>query len=477
MATAAKMRGYGSDERPLATQMWQDEAYRPDHPALRAQGNFEPDNHNVDHRKYYDPTRAQDEFEFVWTKNWLLACREEEIPQVGDRIPLTVGPNSYFVVRSAEDEFKAFHNSCLHRGTMLCAKKESAETIRCPYHAWEWNVDGRLKRIPSHWDFPDITRLNGALPEVRLERWGGFIFINGDKDAASLADALQVIPEHFAEFAPEKRYTAARFRKLVRANWKVTQEAFQEAYHLYATHPEAVPFTGDSQGAYDIWRSEHGHVGRNLTCAAVPSMFAPKEDTNYKAGVMMAQGMIGWHYPEEPMPVLDEDGDIRAQLGAWHREVASRFYKRKIDLPDALMLDSPLYFFYPHTCFWLSEGVPFVYQFLPHESDPELSYFDVRLMLPNPEEGSPPPAEPAIELGADDSVLANCPKFGFLGYIFDQDMSNMPLIQRGARAADPEKPYTRLSAYQEMIIQHWNAVMDEQIAAGKAAKAAKLQAI
>ncbi|MFT4054129.1 MAG: aromatic ring-hydroxylating dioxygenase subunit alpha [Novosphingobium sp.] len=471
MATASKVRGYGSDERPLAAELWRREAHQPDHPAIAAQGNFEPDLYNVDHKRYFDPSWAQDEIDHVWSRNWLLACREEDIPEVGDRLPLQVGSLSFLVIRSAPDTFKAFYNSCLHRGTMLCSKKESGATIRCPYHAWEWNADGRLKRIPSHWDFPEITRLNGALPEVMLERWGGFIFINANDDAAPLSEALHVVPEHFRDFAPERRYTAARFRKLVRANWKVTQEAFQEAYHLYATHPEAVPFTGDAQGEYLIWEGEHGQVGRNLTCSAVPSMHAPSEDTALKAGMMFAQGMCDWHYPGEAPPVLDENGDIRAQLGAWHRQLASRFYGREIDLPDALMLDSPLYFVYPHACFWLSEAVPFVYQFLPHESDPELSYFDVRVMLPCPEEGPAPAAAPAIELDADQSVFAHCPDFGFLGYIFDQDMSNMPLIQKGAHAADPEKPYTRLGIYQEMIIQHWNGMMERQIAAGKAAKA------
>lgn len=471
MATASKVRGYGSDERPLAAELWRREAHQPDHPAITAQGNFEPDLYNVDHKRYFDPAWAQDEIDHVWSKNWLLACREEDIPEVGDRLPLQVGSLSFLVIRSAPDTFKAFYNSCLHRGTMLCSKKESGATIRCPYHAWEWNADGRLKRIPSHWDFPEITRLNGALPEVRLERWGGFIFINANDDAAPLSEALHVVPEHFRDFAPERRYTAARFRKLVRANWKVTQEAFQEAYHLYATHPEAVPFTGDAQGEYLIWEGEHGQVGRNLTCSAVPSMHAPSEDTALKAGMMFAQGMCDWHYSGEAPPVLDEAGDIRAQLGAWHRQLASRFYGRQIDLPDALMLDSPLYFVYPHACFWLSEAVPFVYQFLPHESDPELSYFDVRVMLPCPEEGPAPAAAPAIELDADQSVFAHCPDFGFLGYIFDQDMSNMPLIQKGAHAADPEKPFTRLGIYQEMIIQHWNGMMERQIAAGKAAKA------
>ncbi|WP_336972098.1 aromatic ring-hydroxylating dioxygenase subunit alpha [Sphingobium aromaticiconvertens] len=469
MATSAKVRGYGSAERPLAGELWRRESHQPTAPALTAQGNFEPDNGQVDYARYFDPVRAQAEQDHIWTKSWLFAGREEDIPRVGDRMPLQVGPHSWFIVRSAPDEYKAFHNSCLHRGTMLCAKHESAETIRCPYHAWEWNVDGRLKRIPSHWDFPDINRLNGSLPEVKLERWGGFLFINADKDSAPLLDALGPMPEHFAQFQPERRYTAARFRKLVKANWKISQEAFMEAYHLYATHPEAVPFNGDSQTQYDVWQGEHGHVGRNASCSATPSMHAPSDATVLNAGQMFAQAMRDWHYPQAEVPAIDPEGDVRAQLGEWHRAVATQFYGRPIDLADAIMMDSFLYFMYPHMGLWLSESVPFTYQFLPHETDPEQSWFDVRLLLPCPE-GATPPSAPAIVLDADQSVFEHCPGFGFLGFVFDQDMSNMPLIQKGAHSADPAKAHSRLGAYQEMIIQHWNRVMDDQIAQGEAAK-------
>ena len=458
-----KKRGYGSDERPLAGVLWQRDSHDPAAPALVARGEYEPDHREFDYRRYWDRDWAAAEIEHVWKKSWLLACRDEDIPEVGDRVPLQVGELSYFIVRSDPDEFKAFHNSCLHRGTMLCTKRESAATIRCPYHAWEWNVDGRLKKIPSHWDFTEINRLNGSLPEIKVGRWGGFIFVNADPDCAPLEEALGPIPEHFREFAPERRYTAARFRKTVKANWKVSQEAFQEAYHLFATHPEAMGFNGDSQTQYDIWRTNGGHVGRNAGCSATPSMHAPADATVFAAGEMFLQAMKQWHYPDAEIPPLDPGKDVRTQLGEWHRNEAARFYGRDINLPDALMMDSFLYFFYPHSCFWLSESVPFVYQFLPHETDPEMSYFDVRVMLPVPDGRPTPPSAERIEIGPEESVFEKAEGFGFLAYVFDQDMSNMPLIQRGMHAANPSAFHSRLGAYQEMIIQHWNDVMEKAI--------------
>ena len=170
------------------------------------------------------------------------------------------GAAFFSIVRSAEDEFKAFYNSCRHRGTKLCAGRSSGQSIKCPYHAWEWKIDGSLKHIPSHWDFRSLISKDASLREVRLGRWGGFIFVNADPHGPSLEDALSVIPDHFEGYEIESRYTAGHFRKLVRANWKITQEAFQESYHVIGTHPEAIPYNGDSQAQYDVWKTKNGHV-------------------------------------------------------------------------------------------------------------------------------------------------------------------------------------------------------------------------
>jgi phenylpropionate dioxygenase-like ring-hydroxylating dioxygenase large terminal subunit len=457
-------RGRGSDDRPVARTLW-DRDSRPAARSLSEHGNHEPDNQQVDYKRYYDEGYFKLEVEKLWLKTWLFACREEDIPKVGDRVPLEVGPLSFFIVRSKEDEFHAFYNSCLHRGTTLCAKLESSGGIRCPYHGWEWNNDGSLKFIPSHWDFMSITRANGSLREVKVARWGGFVFINADPNCAPLKEALQVIPDHFRNFDIENRYTAARFRKLVLANWKVAQEAFMESYHLYATHPEAVPYNGDSQTQYDIWSNEHGHVGRNATPSAVPSMHADSSASPHAAAEVYMAGMQGWHYPNEKLSKLDPDADPRVQAAQWHREVWERAYGRPSPLADAEMIDSLLYFFFPHSTFWLSESLPFTYQFTPHASDPNKSYFEVRMLLPCPKGQPRPASSPAVEISPEERVQDKAPGFNILGYVFDQDMSNMPLIQKGCRAADPSRRHSQLGRYQESIVQYWNALIDQYLSA------------
>ncbi len=467
-ATEHKQRGYGSDARPLTKVLWERDS-QPLSPAMQQFGNHEPARRNVDYSRYYDPAFAAREAEKLWLKSWVYAARDEDIPNVGDRVPVQIGARSVLIVRSAPDEIKAFYNSCIHRGTQLCHKAEGGAKIVCPFHAWEWKIDGSIHYIPSHWDFRSVTPRNGALRELKVGRWGGFIFINGDAEAPALADALGVVVPHFERFAPDQRYTAAHFRKLMGANWKVVQEAFLEAYHVIGTHPEAIPFNGDSQSQYEVWKAAAGHVGRLITPSAVPSMLAPEDASPFVAAMAYAQIMQSWHYPQAEMPQLDPAQDLRAQLAAWHREVYAHTYGRPIAVPDAEMLDSTLYHFFPNFTLWLSESIPFAYQFLPHESDPELSYFDVRMLMPVAE-GQPRPApSPRIEIGRDGSVAELAPDFGFLAVVFDQDMSNMPLIQRGVHSADPARAYSTLGSYQEMIIQHWHDVLDEYLARGSTA--------
>jgi len=465
-------RGYGNEERPVTRVLWDRDAVEKN-AAMLAVGNVDPDNPQVDFARYYDRDYAALEFEHVFMKSWQFACRDEDLPNVGDRLSFELGPRSFLIVRSGEDEFKAFYNSCVHRGTKLCDDHASGSSIKCPFHAWEWKLDGSLKHIPSHWDFKAVTPKNGKLRPVNIGRWGGFIFINADPEAASLLDALGPVPEHFTGYDYENRYTAARFRRLVAANWKVVQEAFLESYHVVETHPEAVPYNGDSQSQYDIFENEHGAVGRQVTPSAVPSMHAPSTATTMEAAVVYAQIMEQWHYNGAALPDLDPEKDLRQQLAAWHRDIQKQYYNITNTAPDAVMIDSILNFVFPNFAFWLSESLPFVYRFTPHETDPEMSYYEVHMLLPyNQADGRPAPA-PMVQLGVDTVISEHMPAFGFLAYVFDQDMANMPRVQQGMRSADPARAHSQLGTYQEQIIQHWNALLDRRIAEGVAKKQAQ----
>jgi hypothetical protein len=238
-----------------------------------------------------------------------------------------------------------------------------------------------------------------------------------------------------------------------------------ESYHVVGTHPEGIPYNGDSQTQYDIFAGAHGHVGRQVTPSAIPSMHAAADATPMTAAQVYAMIMKSWHYPDAELPELDPDGNLRGQIAEWHRKAQEQAYNKKSDdLPDAVMVDSLLYFIFPQSTLWLSESLPFTYQFLPHPTDPERSYFSVRMLLPYDKRQPRLPSAPVIEVSETETITDKVPAFGFLSVIFDQDMGNMPMVQAGMHAADPTRHHSLLGTYQEVIIQHWNDVLDDMMA-------------
>ena len=456
------VRGFASAVSPLASELL-DADTRKVEPALRSVGDYKPRNNRIPLTRYFDPAFAALEKERLWQKVWQYACREEDIPEVGDRVPYSVADLSFMIVRSGPSEFRAFRNACLHRGTRLCDGQGSGESIRCPFHAWEWNLDGSLRNIPSRWDFPHVATENYRLPEVQVATWGGFIFINPDPTATPLQQALGVLPAHFDAWQPENRFTAFHIRKLVRANWKVTLEAFLEAYHVVETHTDALGFTGDTSTQYDIWDDGHSHISRLITPSGVPSPHlgdaASIEKATNETFQAFAMAMPGASVPKfDPRSPLS----ARAQVAEWRRQMMGSALVRDFSTrSDAAMIDSIQYFMFPNFCPWYGEGLPLVYQFLPYGNDPNQSVMDVRLTAPLPGAGvSRPPSAPIRHLGFDDAFGA-APEIGLLSIVFDQDMSNLPRIQAGLTAAAPERAFITLGRYQEKRIQHFHEVLEK----------------
>src|ERR1700712_255939 len=191
--------------------------------------------------RYTDPQFAKGEFEKMWTRTWQMACREEHIPEEGDYYVYDLGPFSFIVVRQEDQTIRAFFNACLHRGTKLkpSGTEGFANDLKCPFHGWSWKLDGSLKNIPEAWDFPHVQGRKMCLPEARIEVLGGFVWINMDPTAPSLAEYLG--PEalaHLTAWKLEDRYIYLHVQKRYPANWKLTMEAFMEAYHVGDTHPQ-----------------------------------------------------------------------------------------------------------------------------------------------------------------------------------------------------------------------------------------------
>jgi phenylpropionate dioxygenase-like ring-hydroxylating dioxygenase large terminal subunit len=457
-------QGMSSEVSPLTSELLKQDSHALPS-GLAMHGDHVPPVTPIPFTRYYDPEFAKLENEKLWSKSWQFACRTEDIPNVGDRVPYDVGNfMSYVIVRSGPNEFRAFNNACLHRGTRLVNAPVSGDSIRCPFHGWEWNPDGSLKNIPSSWDFAGVSADKYRLPEAKVEVWEGFIFINPDPEAKPLSTVMGVMPEAFKDRGHGDRFTFAHVSKKIRANWKILQEAFLESYHVVETHSDSLSFTGDASTKYDIWESDDGHVSRLITPSAVPSPHLGDEASVQQAvdGVAMFFKMA---MPGVEMPNFDAaKGNVRAQLAAWRRTNMGQMLGRDFsDRCDSELIDSTQFYLFPNFFPWFGDGLPLVYQFLPLGDNPNESVMNVRLTAPIPGNGVRPPPVKINHLDFDEFFSDKAPEFGPLTHIFDQDLSNLPNIQRGLKLAHPSHSKNTLGRYQESRIQHFQNVLSKTL--------------
>lgn len=447
------VEGYASKESPLFQEMLAEDA-GPLSAAIQARGTYRPSIDHIPFSTYTDRDYAAREMSHVWGRSWQYACREEDIPEVGDRIPYDVGPLSFIIIRTGPETFKAFYNACLHRGTRLCDASASGDEIKCPFHGWRWHVDGALKRVPGKWDFPDVDD-SYALPEIRTASWGGCLFVNPDPECGPLEDALGVLVDHFAHFDLANRFTLVRTAKKIRANWKTVWAAFLEAYHVEETHFDALAFTGDANTQYDAFATAGAVISRLITPAAVPSPLLQDKVSAREAAVISVRSFAGAFGPEAPvtLPPYDEMPDFgRRDVAAWRRESMGQMMGSEFShLSDSEMIDSIQYAMFPNFGPWLGEGLPLLYQFLPLGDNPDESLFTVRLMAPIPDGAPRPPCPPLTTLDFDE-FFESIPEWGRIAHVFDQDMSNLPNIQRGMHSAAASRAQLTLGRYQEQRI-------------------------
>jgi len=404
---------------------------------------------------YTSPDYHRLELERMWSRVWQVACREEDIPEVGDHVVYEIGETSLIVIRSTPDEIRAYHNSCLHRGTLLREDGGRISRIRCPFHSFTWNLNGEVEKITCPWDFPNLTEDDLRLPEARVDEWGGFVFVNLDNDAGALSTYLERVPQDFARWPLEDRFTAAHAGKVLECNWKIAIEAFIEVFHVIGIHPQSLPLFGDANAQYDVWRGQR-HTSRMINLSGVAS---PHTEGSYsEQRILDAAANFG----------LCEAGAAVPE-GARARNVIVSAMRERLGndlgidtngLSDTEILDVIQYHVFPNLVIFGGLGSPLVYRVRPFGDDPNRCYFEVRLLLPVPDGTARPPAAPLVELQAN-QLWSSVDAFGYFGPILDQDFETMPRVQRGLRASKTRR--ARLGNYQESRIRLMRQTLDEYV--------------
>jgi phenylpropionate dioxygenase-like ring-hydroxylating dioxygenase large terminal subunit len=199
---------------------------------------------------YDDPDFFRAEIERVFAPSWQVVCHESDIPNVGDWHSLQFLGESVIVVRGQDDVIRAFANVCKHRGSRLvdgdrgCAKK-----LICPYHAWTYELDGRLSGVPQKSDYPGLDTSRHGLAPITIERWRGFLFVRLEDGGPSVAEMMapyeaQVEPYRFEELRALGRVTL-RPRAV---NWKNVADNYSDGLHIPVAHPGLTRLFGRSYG-------------------------------------------------------------------------------------------------------------------------------------------------------------------------------------------------------------------------------------
>jgi phenylpropionate dioxygenase-like ring-hydroxylating dioxygenase large terminal subunit len=179
------------------------------------------------------------EMDALFCGMWICAGREQQIERPGQFFIREISGESLIVTRTASGAVRAFHNVCRHRGTRLCAENQGAfgGSIQCPYHAWTYDLDGKLIGAPHMDDVPHFRKEDYPLHRVGADTWDGHIFITLARDGKPLSEQLADLPEKFQPWRMQELRLGHRITYDVRANWKLVIQNYNECLHCPNLHP------------------------------------------------------------------------------------------------------------------------------------------------------------------------------------------------------------------------------------------------
>jgi phenylpropionate dioxygenase-like ring-hydroxylating dioxygenase large terminal subunit len=417
---------------------------------------------SVDVERYCDQTFFDLECEHMWPRVWQVACRIEEVPEVGDFTEYEIVDQSILIVRAAPDRIKAYFNTCRHRGAQLekdCGRFENGQIV-CPYHGWQWNLEGSNTFVYGERDFGrPINREKVRLQECKVETRWGLVFINMDPDAPPLEQSLAGIagaldPVHLELMRVDWwQYTE------LDANWKVAQEAFLEAYHIMQSHPEiAVGRRGDDfdmASFRDFGLSPLGHGWAQPQGLSAPARGLSAAEWVVANDRALFEGARTW-MTEGQLEIeqellakgLSDEEFITEWVAALQVEAAERGVPLPLPTPEA----TGWCHVFPNTTLICAYGHALIYKFRPNGRDPERAIFDVCAVSLR----SASAADPSRPDRVGPVPQADWP------FVLGQDIGNIERQQAGMRNRGFERCH--LSPSYEPMILNMHRALDRYLA-------------
>ncbi len=294
---------------------------------------------------YTSPAVYEEERERLFFRGWFCIGRSEEVPASGDYLVRDVAGESVFVVRNRDGELRAFYNVCAHRGTRILDDEPACGSVgkafKCPYHAWSYDLDGKLLATPNVHEDEQFERAEYRLTSVGVGEHGGFLFVSLAAEPVGLEMWLRNSNETITDFDRyrlDELRLARRITYDVAANWKIVVENYNECLHCPQIHPELVQVIPLYRKG-EVWDGETRDGGNEMAPGATsftasgtsdlpkfPDLF-PEDYGMYYGAFQFPNLMVNMH-PDSVMAYLVYP------KGPDRTTVVSEFYFR----PEALAL-------------------------------------------------------------------------------------------------------------------------------------------
>lgn len=418
---------------------------------------------------YVSESYARAENDKLWGKVWQIACREEELRKTGDFVTYDILDESIIVTRVADDRLAAYYNVCQHRGRRLAEGCGHARRFVCRFHGWKWNLEGENVEALAREDWEGtLTDDNIRLQQVRIDTWGGWVWINMDPDAAPLRDWLGTAAEMLDPF--ELDHMRYRWRQWLTfpSNWKVAIEAFVEGYHVSGTHPQLTKY-----GAKSTWSAAHGphsvfgpaaqkgfggasggiskdDIDMRVALHDVVSQLWEEVNATTTQTIVNAAARLVDELPEgtPPMEVqahlmMQAAKDDAARGVSWPRIDPAHFAKA-----------GTVWHLFPNTVVIQGPTFALCYRARPKGYDPDSCIFEVYVLERFPEGDEPRP----------DNVFVPIEDEAAWRKVLGQDFSNMEAVQQGLKSRGFRGP--RPNPVQERGVTNFHRMLAEYMGTG-----------
>lgn len=221
---------------------------------------------------YTDPRWFEIDQRAIFARTWQWLCHVEKLREPGGYVTGTVAGMPIVAVRGEDGTLRAFYNVCKHRAHELLSGCGVRRSIVCPYHAWTFDLSGRLRRARKTGAMPGFDTSAVCLDQIQVTEFGGMVYVNLDPGAAPLSEQAAGLEQEIEARAPDvaKLTLARRLTYDINANWKNVVDNFLECYHCHVAHKDFVSLVDMSTyrvTTYGIYSSHMAQAGKTENSA------------------------------------------------------------------------------------------------------------------------------------------------------------------------------------------------------------------